>query len=92
MLGADPTRAYDVGGVLREGEQVTLTPLEAAVIVREVYLLDILFDYGAIIVARNTRVLQCLAIGVKAPSIVEYLVERSYRVESCEGVVLPWQP
>jgi hypothetical protein len=91
-LGADPNERYDLVGVFRDDEHVLLTPLEAAVLTREVYMVTVVVDYGARIDERNAPLLQCLARAVDAPEIVAYIVERSDRVETCDDVVLPWQP
>jgi hypothetical protein len=91
-LGADPNARYELAGVFRSDAHATLTPLEAAVLTRELYMMDVVVDHGARIDERNTRTLQCLARAVDAPAVAEYLAERSTRVESCEGVVLPWEP
>ena len=93
LLGADPNKSYEVANYLREGERVRLTPLEAAVITREVDVVDTLVDWGAIIDESNRPTLTCLARAVNAqPQLVERLVVGSRPPESCETVVLPWQP
>ena len=91
MLGADPNRPYEVAGVFRDEETVALTPLEAAVITRELYMVTLLTDFGAAIDQRNATTLQCLARAVNAPAVVDYLIERSPPA-SCSGIALPWQP
>jgi hypothetical protein len=91
MLGADPNRRYDVRDVFREDEHVVLTPLEAAVITREDYMLDLVLDYGARIDDRNSSTLQCLARAVGADAIRASVVELSREVD-CAGVELPWNP
>jgi hypothetical protein len=93
MLGADPNKRYDVAEALRDAEHVMLTPLETAIITREVDLVDTLVDWGAVLDERNGPTLNCLAGAVKAqPQLVERLAERSRPPESCEKVELPWQP
>jgi hypothetical protein len=68
-----------------------LTPLEAAVITREDYMLDLVLDYGARIDDRNSSTLQCLARAVGADAIRASVVELSREVD-CAGVELPWNP
>jgi hypothetical protein len=91
MLGADPNARYDVRDVFRDDELVALTPLEAAVITREDYMLELMIAYGARIDERNAGTLQCLAKAVGAEAIASSVIERS-REFSCEGVALPWKP
>jgi hypothetical protein len=92
MIGTDPNRRYAVTDVFRPDEQATLTPLEAAVITRELHMVQLVVDYGAIVDGRNTVVLQCLADAVQAPAIREYLAGRTIEIDSCEGTKLPWNP
>ena len=91
MLGADPNRRYDVREVFRDDEHILLTPLEAAVITREDYMLDLVLDHGARIDQRNAATLQCLAKAVGAEAITSRIIERSGEVD-CAGVELPWKP
>ncbi len=92
MLGTDPNRRYRVDGVFRPGEAAMLTPLEAAVITRELHLVELVVDYGGGLGQNNAAVLQCLAVGVRAEAIRDYLVRAAGITSTCEGVVLPWQP
>jgi hypothetical protein len=92
MLGSDPNRRYPVDAVFRPDEQVMLTPLEAAVITRELYMVELVVDYGATVDAGNAAVLQCLATRLRADAILDYLLELSGPGPACAGVELPWQP
>jgi len=92
MLGTDPNRPSLVDGVFRPGEAVMLTPLEAAVITRELHIVELVADYGGAVGDNNAAVLQCLAAGVRADAVHDYLVRAAGGVRSCEGVTLPWQP
>ena len=91
MRGVDPNGRYVVRNVLREGEAVSLTPLEAAVITRESYMMNLVKDYGAIVDERNTAVLQCLAKSVGAEGIRRELMALSGEA-MCDRVELPWSP
>ena len=90
MVGADPNRRYPTRGTLRSGENVALTPLEAAVITREPYMVGLVLEYGGIVTDQNTVTLQCLAADVGAPSIRRRLAEMTREVD-CAGVALPWR-
>lgn len=92
MLGTDPNRRYLVDSVFRPGETVMLTPLEAAVITRELHMVELVADYGGAVGDNNAAVLQCLAAGVRADAVHDYLVRAAGGARSCEGVDLPWQP
>jgi hypothetical protein len=91
MMGSDPNKRYIVRSVFRDDEEVALTPLEAAVITREPYIVDLVVDYGASVNGRNAATLQCLAVGVRQETIRRYLVDLSGEAD-CEGVELPWRP
>lgn len=91
MLGTDPNLRYDVRDVFRDDEHVMLTPLEAAVITREDYMLDLVLDYGARIDERNSATLQCLARAVDAEAIRATVIGRASETD-CRGVQLPWRP
>ena len=90
MFGADPNRRYPTHDVFRDGEEVALTPLEAAVITREPYMVGLVLQYGGIVTDQNTVTLQCLAADVGAPSIRRQLEEVTSEVD-CAGVTLPWR-
>ena len=89
--GADPNRRYAVRNVFREDETVAMSPLEAAVITREVYMMELVEDYGGIIDARNAAVLQCLARALDVEDVRQFVIERSREIP-CDGVPLPWKP
>jgi hypothetical protein len=91
MLGSDPNRRYQVRDVFRDDEQLELTPLEAAVITREVYMVDLVVDYGASIGDGNAAVLQCLARALGADEVRTFVIDRS-READCGGIQLPWKP
>ncbi len=59
-LGADPNRATRVRPELLIGQAVTVTPLEAAVWVRDQYLMTVLLESGALPDPEHVRVLRCL--------------------------------
>lgn len=89
MLGADPNRRYPTNDVFREDEYVALTPLEAAIITREPYMVGLVLDYGALVNDHNAPVLQCLAENVHAEPLRQSFAEQYGRVE-CHDVKLPW--
>ena len=90
MLGVDPNRRYRTHAVFRADEDVALTPLEAAVISREGYIVGLLLDYGASVNEGNAATLQCLAKDVRDESLRRYIVSLS-RESDCAGVPLPWK-
>lgn len=89
--GADPNRRYAVRDVFREDETLAMSPLEAAVITREVYMMELVEDYGAVIDARNAAVLQCLARALGVEDVRQFVIERTREIP-CDGVPLPWKP
>jgi hypothetical protein len=89
--GADPNRRYAVRNVFRDDETLAMSPLEAAVITREVYMMELVEDYGGIIDARNAAVLQCLAHALDVEDVRQFIIERSREIP-CDGVPLPWKP
>jgi hypothetical protein len=89
MLGMDPNRRYETHDVFRDDEDVALTPLEAAVITRERYMVALVLEYGASLNDQNSATLQCLATNVRDESIRRYLADLSRDVD-CAGVELPW--
>ena len=91
MMGIDPNKRYLVRRVFRVDEEVALTPLEAAVVTREPYMVDLVVDYGASVNERNAATLQCLAVGVREETIRRYLVDLAGEAD-CAGVELPWRP
>jgi hypothetical protein len=91
MRGVDPNGRYLVRNVLRDNETVSLTPLEAAVITRESYMMGLVKDYGAVVDERNAAILQCLAKSVGAEGIRQELMARAGEA-MCDRVELPWSP
>ena len=91
MTGIDPNNRYVVRRVFRDNEEVALTPLEAAVVTRELYMVDLVVDYGASVNERNAATLQCLAIGVGMETIRRYLADLAGEAD-CDGIELPWRP
>jgi len=89
--GADPNVRYAVRNVFREDEYLAMSPFEAAVITREVYMMSLVEDYGGVIDARNGAVLQCLAQALDADDVREFVIERTEEI-ACDGVPLPWKP
>ena len=90
MAGRDPNQRYETHDVFREGEHVALTPLEAAVIMHERYMVELVLAYGASLNDRNSAVLQCLAANVQDESIRRYLAALSKEAD-CARVELPWR-
>jgi hypothetical protein len=89
--GADPNRRYAVRNVFREDETLAMSPLEAAVITREVYMMELVEHYGGVIDARNAAVLQCLARALDVEDVRRFVIERTQEIP-CDGVPLPWKP
>jgi hypothetical protein len=89
-LGGDPNARYDAWDILKRFQHVSVTPLEAAVATRELYMFDLIVAQGALLTSDNARTLQCFAAQEHATEIATYLAERFARPESCEGVTLPW--
>ena len=91
--GADPNaRARVRPGIIRS-TPLEVTPLEAAVGIRRLDVVQLLVRHGARIDAGNGPVLRCFAERERAADIVEYLRARlaadAPPVE-CAGVALPW--
>jgi hypothetical protein len=89
-LGADPNRRYDAWDVLKRGQHVTLTPLEAAIATRESYVFDLLVANGANVTPEIARTLNCFASAEHAADIATQLSKQFGPAESCAGVQLPW--
>ncbi|HLG55070.1 MAG TPA: hypothetical protein VI485_07040 [Vicinamibacterales bacterium] len=89
-LGANPNARYDAWDILKRFQHVSVTPLEAAVATRELYMFDLIVAEGALLTPDNARTLQCFAAQERATEIAAWLAERFPRPESCEGVTLPW--
>jgi hypothetical protein len=89
-LGANANLRYDTWNVLKEGRHVRVTPLEAAVATREMYLFDLVGAYGASLTADNAPTLHCFALQEHATEIVAELTKRFAPPASCVGIELPW--
>jgi hypothetical protein len=89
-LGVNPNARYDAWDVLKRYQHVSVTPLEAAVATRELYLFDLVVAHGGLVTLENARTLQCFAAQERATEIAEYLASRFAQPDSCDGVKLPW--
>jgi hypothetical protein len=89
-IGANPNLRYDTWNVLKHGQHVRVTPLEAAVATRELYLFDVVIAYGASLTADNAPTLHCFAVQEHATEIVAELAKRFAPPPSCAGIELPW--
>ena len=89
-LGANPNSRYDTWDILKRYQNVSVTPLEAAVATREKHLFEIVVANGALLTPENAPTLHCFAVQEHAAAIAAYLAERFPPPKSCEGVVLPW--
>jgi hypothetical protein len=89
--GADPNAAQYVRPRIIRQQAMTVTPLEAAVATRELYMVEFLLEHGARIDERQRAVLLCLAANEEADSIVEFLKDH-YGGEppDCSLVETPW--
>jgi hypothetical protein len=85
--GADPNAP---GPVLDDDRRLVLTPLEAAIISRDLELVQILVSRGAVVDASNRRRLACLAREAGDDSIVRYIQGPTDSGNPmCDGIVLP---
>jgi hypothetical protein len=89
-LGANPNTRYDAWDILKPGQHVSVTPLEAAVATRERYLFELVVLQGGLLTEKNAPTLYCFAAQEHAPDIAAYVAERFSRPDSCDGVGLPW--
>ena len=89
--GADPNARYDVVDVIRPRQRDQLTPLEAAVVTRERYLVELVVGYGGVIDAGNAPTLRCLARAIDADEIVAYLAGIGQAVDACDRIALPYR-
>ena len=91
--GADANARAHVRRDIIRSTPLELTPLEAAVGIRRLDVVQLLVRHGARIDAGNGPVLRCFAERERAEDIVEYLRARlaadAPPVE-CAGVALPW--
>jgi hypothetical protein len=90
VLGANPNAHYDTWDVLKRFQSVSVTPLEAAVATRELYLFDLVIAHGGLVTADNAPALHCFAAQEHATEIAAYIDRRFPPSASCEGVKLPW--
>jgi len=86
--GADPNARQTV---FIDGRTFTVTPIEAAIIGRNLHTVQWLIRKGARVEAVDVLRLQCLAAEVDASDVVGYLetLKGAYENRSCDGVELP---
>jgi hypothetical protein len=89
-LGANPNVRYNTWDILKRYQNVSVTPLEAAIAMREQYLFDMLVAHGAMLTAENASTLHCFAVQEHASEIAAYVAARFPPPPSCDGVPLPW--
>ena len=91
-LGADPNEASVVRQNFAHNEAHVLTPLEAAVSIRRVGIVDLLLEHGARMDAVTWTQLICFADIVEADDVRALLEQRRPQGASatCEGVRTPW--
>ena len=91
-LGADPNRRAWVRRDIIKSTPLALTPLESAVGIRRVEVMELLVRHGARIDAANYPVLRCFAEQESADDVIEYLerVAPSTGPVTCDAVTLPW--
>lgn len=89
--GADPNAAASIRRGMLRGNEVRMTPLEAAVEARHLEVVQLLVRHGADVDAANVPVLLCLARSVRAAEIVAFLERQqpSHGPPRCEDVRLP---
>lgn len=89
-LGADPNQPALVrDGLLSNGYDVVVTPVEAAVGTGQADALRMLLANGAIVVERDLRVLRCFERTRHDSGVREILDARSQGEPDCAGVRLP---
>jgi hypothetical protein len=89
--GADPNAAHYVRPRMLTSRALTVTPLEAAVGTRELYMVEFLLQHGARIDERDRPVLICLAAKAEAANILEFLkAGQDGQVPDCSHVETPW--
>ena len=88
LAGVDPNARYDVVDTVRAGEHYQLTPLEAAITTRELYMVELVVGYGGVVDRNNAPALACLAHAMHADEIEKYLT-RIAPLQSCDAVPLP---
>ena len=86
--GADPNARQTV---FIDGRTFTVTPIEAAIIGRNLHTVQWLIRKGARVEAVDLLRLQCLAAEVDASDVVGYLetLKGAHENRSCDGVELP---
>jgi hypothetical protein len=86
--GGDPDARQ---AVFIDGQTMTVTPIEAAVIGRSLQTVQWLIHKGARVEGAGLLRLQCLADEVDASDVVDYLetLEGAHEDRSCNGVELP---
>jgi hypothetical protein len=89
--GADPNATFDVYDVMKQGQHIPMTPLEAAVATRQPYMLGLVVENGGRITAENATPLRCFALVEGAVEIAEDLARRFGTDGSCDAVTLPWR-
>lgn len=88
--GADPNRAARVReGLLTNGYEVVVLPVEAAVAAQRADALRMLLANGASLTEREIQVLRCLEQVRRDSGIHEILGARAPGEPHCEGVRLP---
>lgn len=88
--GADPNAAGRVrGGLLVNGRDVVVTPVEAAVGAQRADALRQLLSYGAVIGDRERLVLRCYERTRRDSGVRELLDEGATGEPDCAGVTLP---
>ena len=90
VRGQDPNARYHVReGVVGE-RSAELTPLEAAITTREIYVVQFLFDHGAVVNDGNRRLLVCSALLNNAPAVASLFNGGDPGAIDCAGVKRPW--
>ena len=89
-MGADPNQPLRVrNGLLAEGYDVVVTPLEAAVGAQRADSLRMLLAHGAVVDERELRVLRCYEHTRRDSGVREILDMRATGEPDCSGVRLP---
>jgi hypothetical protein len=89
-IGADPNQPSSVrDGLLSDGYDVVVTPVEAAVGARRADSLRMLLAHGAVVDEREWRVLRCYEQTRRDSGVREILEMRATGEPDCSGVRLP---
>ena len=89
-MGADPNQPSRVrDGLLAEGYDVVVTPVEAAVGAQRADSLRMLLAHGAVVDERELRVLRCYEHTRRDSGVREILDMRATGEPDCTGVRLP---